>query len=159
MTLFSKDHLHIELVVFEKDAARIHKGQKVEVTIPDMAGKVLEAEVFVVGQSINNDRQINVHAHLPNEEEEAFLVPGMFLEAKVLLDPMDSWVVPSTAVVVSEGKSYVLVQRENAEAGYKLEKVEVETGMESEGMIVLMPNDRLDEKTVILTHGGFNLLP
>lgn len=159
MTIFSKEHMHIELVVFEKDAAKIHTGQKVEVSIPDLPGKIMEAEVFVVGQSINTERQINVHAHLPNEEDEALLLPGMFLEAKLLLDPKDTWVVPSTAVVVSDGVSYLLVQREKTEAGFKLEKVEVETGVESDGLIELMPMEGLDENTVILAHGGFNLLP
>ena len=159
MTVISKEHLHIELVVFEKDAGSIHKGQKVLVTIPDMPGKTLQAEVFVVGQSINNERQINIHAHLPEEEEEAFLVPGMFLEAKLIKDPKEAWVVPTTAVVVSEGASYVLVQREKADSGFKIEKIVVETGLENDGMIELLPNEELDENTVILTKGGFNLLP
>ena len=159
MTIISKEHLHIELVVFEKDAANIHKGQKVLVTIPDVPGKTLEAEVFVVGQSINSERQINVHAHLPDEKEEALLFPGMFLEAKLIQDPKEAWVVPVTSVVVSEGESYVLVQREKTEAGFKLEKIPVKTGLESDGMIELSPNEALDQNTVILTHGGFNLLP
>lgn len=159
MTIISKEHMHIELVVFEKDAANIHKGQKVLVTIPDVPGKVLEAEVFVVGQSINSERQINVHAHLPDEKEEALLFPGMFLEAKLIMDPKEAWVVPVTSVVVSAGQSYVLVQREKTETGFKLEKIAVKTGLESDEMIELLPNEALDEKTVILTHGGFNLLP
>ncbi|MEB2776775.1 efflux RND transporter periplasmic adaptor subunit [Algoriphagus sp. D3-2-R+10] len=159
MTIISKEHLHIELVIFEKDAANIHKGQKVKVSIPDLPGKVLEAEVFVIGQSINNERQINVHAHLPDEKEEDLLVPGMFLEAKLIQDPKEAWVVPVTSVVVSEGESYVLVQREKDETGFKLEKLAVETGLESEGMIELLPNESFDENTVILTYGGFNLLP
>ncbi|SFU15493.1 membrane fusion protein, cobalt-zinc-cadmium efflux system [Algoriphagus locisalis] len=159
MTVISKEHLHIELVVFEKDAGNIHKGQKVLVTIPDIPGKTLEAEVFVVGQSINNERQINVHAHLPDEKEDALLFPGMFLEAKLIQDPKEAWVVPVTSVVVSEGESYVLVQREKTEVGFKLEKIAVKTGLESDGMIELLPNEALDENTVILTYGGFNLLP
>lgn len=159
MTIISKEHLHIELVVFEKDAGNIFKGQKVQVSIPDLPGKTLEAEVFVVGQSINNERQINVHAHLPNEKEESFLVPGMFLEAKLIQEPKDAWIVPVASVIVSEGESYVLVQRETSEAGFKLEKIVVETGLESDGMIELLPNEALDESKVILTHGGFNLLP
>ncbi|WP_192346174.1 hypothetical protein [Algoriphagus sp. Y33] len=51
------------------------------------------------------------------------------------------------------------MQREKAETGFKLEKVAVQTGLESDGMIELLPNEMLDESTVILTHGGFNLLP
>lgn len=159
MTVISKEHLHIELVVFEKDAANIHKGQKVLVTIPDLLGKTLEAEVFVVGQSINNERQINVHAHLSDEDEGSLLVPGMFLEAKLIQDPKEAWIVPVTSVVVSEGESYVLVQREKTEAGFKLEKIAVNTGLESDDMIELLPNEVLDEGRVILTYGGFNLLP
>ena len=159
MTLISTEHMHMELVVFEKDAAHIHKGQKVMISIPDIPGKMLEAEVFVVGKSINNDRQINVHAHLVNEAEETMLVPGMFLEAKLILDPKESWVVPVTSVVMSEGNSYVLVQREKTEAGYKLEKIQVQTGVTDENMIELLPNESFDANTVLLTKGGFNLLP
>ncbi|PZX49146.1 efflux RND transporter periplasmic adaptor subunit [Algoriphagus chordae] len=159
MTIISKEHLHMELVVFEKDAAHVHEGQKVLVSIPDIPGKTLEAEVFVVGQSINNERQINVHAHLINESDEELLVPGMFLEAKLIQDPKETWVIPVTAVVVSEGESYVLVQREKTDTGFKLEKVAVKTGLESDALIELLPNEALDENTLILTHGGFNLLP
>ncbi|MEB2786863.1 efflux RND transporter periplasmic adaptor subunit [Algoriphagus persicinus] len=159
MTLISKEHMHIELVVFEKDVANIHKGQKVQVSIPDLPGKVLHAEVFVIGQSINEERQINVHAHLPDEKEEAFLVPGMFLEAKLILDLKEAWVVPVTSVIASAGESYVLIQREKTESGFKLEKVAVQTGLESNGMLELLPSESLDENSVILTLGGFNLLP
>ncbi|PZX55888.1 cobalt-zinc-cadmium efflux system membrane fusion protein [Algoriphagus ratkowskyi] len=159
MTIISKEHMHVELVFFEKDAANIQVGQRVIITIPDLPGKTLTAEVKMVGQSISQDRQITVHADLPNREEEAMLIPGMFIEARLRLDPKDTWVVPSTAVVVSEGESYVLVQRDKTETGYKLEKVVVKTGIENNEMTELMPNESLDEKTVILTHGGFNLLP
>ena len=76
-----------------------------------------------------------------------------------MLDPKEAWVVPATSVIVSEGESYVLVQREKTETGFKLEKIAVKTGLESDEMIELLPNEALDENTVILTHGGFNLLP
>ncbi|TXE11266.1 efflux RND transporter periplasmic adaptor subunit [Algoriphagus aquimarinus] len=159
MTLISTEHMHMELVIFEKDAARIHKGQKVQISIPDLAGKKLEAEVFMVGKSINSDRQINVHADLINEEDEALLVTGMFVEAKLIMDPKEAWVVPVTSVIASEGQNFVLVQREKTETGFRLEKVAVQTGLTSESMIELLPNESFDANTLILTKGGFNLLP
>ncbi|WP_339706198.1 efflux RND transporter periplasmic adaptor subunit [Algoriphagus aquimarinus] len=159
MTLISTEHVHMELVIFEKDAAKIHKGQKVQISIPDLAGKMLEAEVFMVGKSINNERQINVHADLINEEDEALLVTGMFVEAKLIMDPKEAWVVPVTSVIASEGQNFVLVQREKTEAGYRLEKIPVQTGLTSESMVELLPNESFDANTVILTKGGFNLLP
>ncbi|RAI85802.1 efflux RND transporter periplasmic adaptor subunit [Algoriphagus yeomjeoni] len=159
ITLINTAHMHIELVVFEKDAANIHKGQKVKVTIPDLSNTSLDAEVLVVGQSINNERQINVHADLVNEEDEAKLVTGMFVEAKMIMDPKEAWVVPVTAVVASEGENFVLVQREKTEAGFRLEKIPVQTGLTSDSMIELLPNASFDANTVILAKGGFNLLP
>ncbi|WP_425637649.1 efflux RND transporter periplasmic adaptor subunit [Algoriphagus yeomjeoni] len=159
ITLINTAHMHIELVVFEKDAANIHKGQKVKVTIPDLSNTSLDAEVFMVGQSINNERQINVHADLVNEEDEAKLVTGMFVEAKMIMDPKEAWVVPATAVVAAEGENFVLVQREKTEAGFRLEKIPVQTGLTSDSMIELLPNASFDANTVILTKGGFNLLP
>lgn len=159
MTLIDKEHLHMELVVFEKDAAKLHKGQKVMVTIPDMPGKTMEAEVFVVGQSINEQRQINVHAHLVNESEEKFLVPGMFIEANLEVGASEAWLVPVTAVVNSENESYVLLQKTKANSEYKLEKIKVEIGRQNAEMIEILPNQYLDEKSVILVKGGFNLLP
>jgi cobalt-zinc-cadmium efflux system membrane fusion protein len=159
MTLISTEHMHVELVIFEKDAAKIHKGQKVQISIPDLSGKTLEAEVFMVGKSINNERQINVHADLTNEEDEALLVTGMFVEAKLIMDPKEAWVVPVTSVIASEGQNFVLVQREKTEDGFRLEKVAVQTGLTSESMIELLPNESFDANTVILTKGGFNLLP
>ncbi|HSF55466.1 MAG TPA: efflux RND transporter periplasmic adaptor subunit, partial [Algoriphagus sp.] len=62
VSLLNKEHLHIELILFEKDASRIHTKQKVEVSMPDSPGKSTLAEIYVVGQSINAQRQINVHA-------------------------------------------------------------------------------------------------
>ena len=53
LSLLSRDHIHIELVLFEKDANRVHQGQKVELTSPDKPGEILQAKIYVVGQSIN----------------------------------------------------------------------------------------------------------
>ncbi|WBL41566.1 efflux RND transporter periplasmic adaptor subunit [Algoriphagus halophytocola] len=159
MTLISKEHLHIELVVFEKNATQIHKGQKVQVSIPDLPGKKLVAEVFMVGQSINAERQINIHAHLPEEKEEEMLVPGMFIEAVFQTDPQQAWVLPSTAIINSEGTGYVLVRREQSDAGFQLEKVAVQTGKTNNEGVEIMPNDAISASTVVLTKGGFNLLP
>jgi cobalt-zinc-cadmium efflux system membrane fusion protein len=159
MTLIDMEHLHMELVVFEKDAGKLHKGQKVMVTIPDMPGKTMEAKVFVVGQSINEQRQINVHAHLVNESEEKFLVPGMFIEANLEVDASEAWLVPVTAVVKSNDNSYVLLQQTKTDSTFRLEKIKVVTGRKNEEMIEILPNQFLDKGSVILAKGGFNLLP
>ncbi|MDG1277787.1 MAG: efflux RND transporter periplasmic adaptor subunit [Algoriphagus sp.] len=156
--LISREHLHIELMIFEKDATAIKKGQTVEVRVPELSSEIFIAEVFMVGQSINDARQINVHADFKDESKESLLVPGMFVEGKIQKDPQEAISVPQTAVIESEGKMYVLVLREKNQAGFSLEKVEVETGRMVDGKIELLPNAKLSETDQILIKGGFNLI-
>ena len=156
--LISRAHLHIELIVFEKDATAIKKGQAVEVRIPELSSEIFIAEVFMVGQSINEARQINVHADLKDESKESLLVPGMFVEGKIQKDPQEAIAVPQTAVIESEGKMYVLVLRAKKESGFELEKIEVETGRIGDGKIQLLPNSKLSDADQILVKGGFNLI-
>lgn len=158
VSLISKEHLHMELVVFEKDATTIKKGQTVQVRVPEISAETLEAIVFMVGQSINDMRQINVHADLKDESKESLLVPGMFIEGKIQKDPKSGLSVAQTAVIESEGKMYVLVKRSQNEKGYVLEKIEVQVGRMGDGKIEISPDSKLSSSDEILVKGGFNLL-
>jgi membrane fusion protein, heavy metal efflux system len=158
VSLISKEHLHMELVVFEKDASTIKKGQSVEVRIPELSSEIMMAEVFMVGQSINDARQINVHAHLKDDSKEVLLVPGMFIEGKIQKDPHEGLAIPQTAVIESDGKMYVLVLRGEDESGYSLEKIQVEIGSMGNGKAEVLPNARFSKADQILVKGGFNLL-
>jgi cobalt-zinc-cadmium efflux system membrane fusion protein len=158
VSLISKSHLHIEMSVFEKDAIRIKKGQKVSFYLPDSPGKKYMAEVFVVGQSINEQRFINVHGELLDEAQATQLVPGMYVDANIALDPQQGWSLPSTAVIETEAEFYVLVQKSKTEAGFDLEKVLVKVGRQTADRVEILPVEGITESTVILVKGGFNLL-
>jgi membrane fusion protein, heavy metal efflux system len=158
LSLLSKDHIHIELVLFEKDAGRVHPGQKVEVRSPDSPGDLLLAKVYVVGQSINEQRQINVHSHLIDEKLESKLTPGMFLQARIQLDPKISLAVPEESILEVDQESYILIQKSKTETGFTLEKVKVKPGAKSKHYVAIEPEKSLDSTTVVLVKGGFNLL-
>jgi cobalt-zinc-cadmium efflux system membrane fusion protein len=158
LSLLNKDHLHVELILFEKDAHSVHPGQKVEVSLPDSPGKPLMAKIYLVGQSINAQRQINVHAHLLDEKDEEKLVPGTFVRARVQLDPQESWALPEDALVELDGDYYILVQKAKTTEGYQLTRTKVIPGAKSHSMIAIEPVEGLDEEAVVLVKGGFNLL-
>ncbi|WP_111671869.1 efflux RND transporter periplasmic adaptor subunit [Algoriphagus litoralis] len=158
ISLLNKDHLHIELILFEKDAAQISVGQKLSFTLPDVSGKDYLAEIHVVGQSVNEQRQINVHADLLDEKQGKQLFPGMFVQATIQLDPQQSWALPSDALVESDGEYFVLVQKGKTEQGYRLERVKVNPGVQNKAMTAIEPVPGLDESIIVLVKGGFNLL-
>ena len=158
VTLLSREHIHVELVLFEKDANRVHPGQKVEFISPDKPGEVMQAKIYVVGQSINEQRQINVHAHLLDEKQESKMTPGMFLQARIQLDPQVSLAVPEESVLEVDQDRYILIQKSKTENGYVLEKVKVIPGAKGKHYLAIEPEKALDSATVVLIKGGFNLL-
>lgn len=158
LSLLNKDHLHIELILFEKDASRIHVGQKVLFTQPDQPTNEFLAKIHVVGQSVNEQRQITVHADLEDESEGKRLVPGMFVQARVQLDPQVSWALPEDALIEVNGEYFVLVQKAKTDQGYQLEQVKVTPGARTRSMIAVEPVEGLTESSVVLVKGGFNLL-
>lgn len=158
VSMLSKEHLHIELVLFEKDASKVNAGQKVEVTLPDSPDKTLLAEVYLVGQAVNAERQINVHTHVVDKKEEQKLIPGTFVQGRVRLDPQPALALPEEALVEVDGDYYILLQKEKTAQGYQLDKVKVTPGAKNHGMVAIQPVKSLDESTVVLIKGGFNLL-
>ncbi len=156
--LISREHIHVELVLFEKDASKVHVGQVVEFTSPDRPEEVLKAKVYVVGKSINAQRQINVHAHLLNEKEEAKLTPGMFLQARIQLDPQRSLAVPEESIIEVGEDHYILIQKAKSNGSYTLQKIKVIPGSKGKGYRAIDTEATLDSTTVVLAKGGFNLL-
>ncbi|MBN3583742.1 efflux RND transporter periplasmic adaptor subunit [Algoriphagus aestuarii] len=157
-TLISTEHMHIELNIFEKDAVNVKEGQHVAFTLPDMPGKTFDAKVYVVGKSISEQRLVPVHAHLIDENQEHSLVPGMYLEAKIKLEPQEGWSLPVSSVVAVDGVDYVLVQSGSDEKGFYLDKVEVKLGRQNDDLVEIYPNPKLDGESIILVKGAFTML-
>lgn len=158
LTLLNRDHLHIELIAYEKDASKIRKGQKVRVSIPDLDIQEIMAEVYVISQSINEDRQVLIHAHILDEEFEKSLVPGMYVEAELDLEDRLVKVLPETAVVEVEDEHVILVQSSKSETGFVLDAVKVKVGISKDGYVEVIPITDLDPTKPILTKGAFSLL-
>ncbi|MEY3563952.1 MAG: hypothetical protein RJA23_122 [Bacteroidota bacterium] len=158
LTLMSKEHIHVELILFEKDASKVHVGQIVEFTSPDRPDEVLKAKVYVVGKSINAQRQINVHAHLLDEKEEAKLTPGMFLQARIQLDPQRSLAVPEESIIEVGEDHYILVQKSKSAGAFTLQKIKVTPGAKGKHYRAISTESALDSTVLVLVKGGFNLL-
>lgn len=158
LTLMSKEHIHVELVLFEKDASKVHIGQVVEFTSPDRPDEVLKAKIKVVGKSINAQRQINVHADLIDEKEEAKLTPGMFLQARIQLDPQRSLAVPEESIIEVGEEHYILVQKSKSAGAFTLQKIKVTPGAKGKHYRAIATDVALDSTAVVLIKGGFNLL-
>ena len=79
LTIINKDHLHIELNVFEQDAIALEMGQPVTFYLPDNKSREFEGKIFLIGQSINSD-EVNYVLELSHQENDLFYLKKTKIE-------------------------------------------------------------------------------
>ncbi|MCR9226097.1 MAG: efflux RND transporter periplasmic adaptor subunit [Flavobacteriaceae bacterium] len=156
LEIVDNEHVHLELTVFEKDILKVKKGQKIQFKIPEASDQAFNAEVHLVGTSIDDDkRTIKVHGHL--EGEDGNFLPGMFVDAMIMTDTTKTWSLPEEAVIESEGNHYVLKLTGQREDGYTFERVAVEQGGTFDGFTEVRASG-LNGTDQFLTKGVFDLI-
>jgi len=151
------DHLHLELQVFEKDALMIEVDQRINFRVPESSGQIFYGSVHLVGKSVDgNDRTINVHGHVGEEDEDRF-IPGMFVEAEIETDKDTGLCLPERAVVEVDGEMFVLTRTGENEGDFYFEQQLVETGKSANGWIEIL-NPNLLKGKLILVDGAFSLI-
>ena len=157
MEIIDNDHIHIELSVFEKDIMKVKKDQRITFKIPEASTGTFEAEVHLIGTSINENRTIKVHGHPKDESKNNFLI-GMFVEASIFTDSIAAKAIPSEAIVAIDNSSYVLILESENGDEYTFKQIEVKTGSSYEGYTAIDATNTFDASTRFLTKGVFNLV-
>ena len=158
LTIINKDHLHIELNVFEQDAISLELGQQVTFYLPDNKSREFKGEIFLIGQSINERRMLNIHVHLDDEKEGNLLVPGMFIEAKIGVKSSGNTALPLASVINSNEVNYVLALTKKENDLYYLKKTKVEIGLQDDQMVEIRSEKDFTPNTIFLSKGGFQLI-
>jgi len=154
LEIVNTDHIHIELNVFEKDILTIKKEQEIHFTVPKTSDMIYEAEVHLVGTSIDNDRTIKVHGHL--KDESVSFITGMFVEADIITHSKKTSAIPKSAIVKTEENDFVFVLNNFENETYYLNKIKLKTGLENEKFTEIINAEQLKDKKII-TSGVFML--
>lgn len=157
LDIIQTSHLHLELNVFEKDILKVKQGQKINFTIPEASKELFNAEVHLVGKSIEgNDRTINVHGHL-DENIQQKLMTGMFVEAAIVVDSKKGLAIPAEALIIENNKNFVLLLTQNKNDSYPFKKVVVKVGERSEKFVEILPDNQVNATSKILVKGVFDV--
>lgn len=159
------EHLHAELIIFEKDVPKIKIGQKVRFTLANETAERM-ATVYLIGREISSDRTIRIHCHIDKEDKN--LLPGMYLKAIVEAGSVSVGALPDDAIVDFQGKKYVFVAGEEkgsetkatsaAEEGTHFTMVEITTGNSELGFTeVFLPENWNSGNKVVVT-GAYSIL-
>lgn len=154
-TLFeivSKEHLHIELQVFEKDIAKVRKGQKVYFQSPHLGEQTYEGEVFLIGQTFDvQSKTANVHVHF--EEKDKSFLPGMYVNARIAVGESEALAISEGAVVQEGDESFIFYttdQKDFYQVPIKIKKRE-------ENWVIIELLKEIPENAIVVEQGAIYL--
>ena len=150
-------HLHLDLKVFEKDLTNIGIGQKIFFSLQNDPGRVMEAAIFAIGKALNEaDRTLKVHAEMLQDHEH--LLPGMYVEARIIVEDRKVQALPEDAITLDQGLSYIFIKEEVHEEETHFRKVAVMTGARDFGFVEVTPLEEIAEGDNIVTKGAYFLM-
>jgi membrane fusion protein, heavy metal efflux system len=129
--IVDNEHIHIDLHVYEKDINAIKIGQKVLFSLASNEGVDYEAVVFAIGKAFENDtKSVRVHAEIIAKKHN--LLPGMYVNARIVTDPKTRRVLPDNSIISEGEHEYIFVQTIQKEDDHEAHGHE-EHGHEEEG--------------------------
>lgn len=147
LEIINNEHKHLELVVFEKDVLKLKEGQPILFNIPETSSNKYNAEVHLIGKSIDENRTVKVHGHLEDENEQ--LLVGMFVEADIITNSIQKTALPVSSILEEDNNYFVLVLNDKNEDVYQFEKVKITIGAKNEDWIEVV-NLNLNEKEILI---------
>lgn len=143
--LVNPEDIHLALTLFEKDVPLVEPGQKVKAWLTNHPERIYEASVLLVSKKLDMNRSTVIHCHFEKSNHE--LLPGMFMNASIMVQHNNSMAVPEDAVVRSGDKQFIFVQ-----TGDKIfTMTEVRTGAAENGFILIEAGGAdLSNKTIIV---------
>lgn len=155
LTVTNTEHLHLELKIFENDLPSIKIGQPIKINLQNNSKKTYDAIVHLINRSINaEDRTIDIHGDLVNEDDAKLFAPGMYIETDILTSSDVFDALPNEAVVNIEDAYFALIKQNDTT--YK--KVPVEIGAISNGYTQILNAKDFQKDAKFITNGAFNMI-
>jgi multidrug efflux system membrane fusion protein len=152
VTLTDLTTLYVNFTLPSQMRAQIAVGQRVNVTADAFPGRTFSAEITTIEPQISADtRTMTIQATMPNPDNA--LLPGMFVNAAVVLPPQpDMMVLPETAVDYTLYGDSVYVIREDGKDTkgdpiLKVVRTPIKTGARWDNKVTILeglkPGDRV----------------
>ena len=158
--IVNSDQLFLELTLFEKDADKVARGQKIKFFINNET-EAHEATISQTGKSISNDKTFRVYATVTKPCKN--VLPGMYVNALIKESENLVTALPSDAIVSFDDKDYIFVfDRNKEEAGkpfteYRM--IEVRKGVSEDGYTEVILPEGLELSTAkVVIKGAYSLL-
>lgn len=139
------------LKAFEKDLPFLKKGQKIEAFSNVQPDKKITGVIEYIINNVGQEGFANIICTLDSRMNE--LMPGMYFNAIIEAQSIDSWIISDDAIVSFEGKEYVFVEK----GSQNFEMVEIALGHKEGGKVQIINNQIFIDKKIVVK-GAYTLL-
>lgn len=157
--IVNTDHVHADLMVFEKDVYKVKEGQKISFTIESVPDSQLSAEIYSVGKKFEqNPKAVHVHAEIKSKED--FLIPGMYINGKIHTESKTVKALPEEAIIEEEGKPYIFLAeaRKEEETEWEFRAIEIRTGVSNDGWVEINLLEPLPQGARVAWNNAYYLI-
>lgn len=158
--IVNNEHIHADLMVFEKDVYQVKKGQKVSFTVQSVPDGRLTGKIYSVGKQFEqNPKAVHIHAEI--DQKEGYLIPGMYINGNIYTTDKEVFALPESAIIEDEGKTYMFSaeeHQENGETEWKFTPIEIKTGLEKDGWVEVKLLETLPSDTKVAWNNAYSLI-
>lgn len=150
--------IHADFKVYEKDIYKVKEGQQIYFTVASKPDQLLKAKIHAIGKTFETDpKAIHVHADIHNEDKE--LLPGMYVEGRIVQGEKMALAVPEEAIVKNGEKTFIFLEDKDNEEENKLRfnMIPVNTGMTDLGYVEISLPAGISKDITVVTKGAYIL--
>lgn len=158
--IVNNDHIHADLMVFEKDMNKVKVGQKVNLYLESLEDRMLQANIYAVGKAFEDDPKA-LHIHADIEEKSELLIPGMYVRGQIVTYDNYRYALPEDAVVRENNRYYIFtadVELHDNDTSWIFYPLEVTTGSRDNGWIEIKPLKAIPKGTKVAFDAAYYLM-
>ncbi len=158
-TVSNNTEIHADFKVYEKDIYKVKEGQEIYFTVASKPDELLKAKIHAIGKTFETDpKALHLHADVHNEDKE--LLPGMYVEGRIVQGEKMVYVVPEEAIIKEGEQSFVFildkdVKAEENKLRYKM--TPVSTGITDLGFVEVNFPTNVSKDAKVVTKGAYTL--
>ncbi|HEY9168449.1 MAG TPA: efflux RND transporter periplasmic adaptor subunit [Lutibacter sp.] len=158
-TVSDNAKLHVDIKVYEKDISKVKIGQEIFFTVASKPDQLLKAKVHSIGKTFEIDpKALHVHADMEFKNDD--LLPGMYVEGRIVQGEKLAFAVPEEAIIKEGELSFIFILDEDStkeENKIKFKSIPVTVGVTDLGFVeVNLPAD-VPKTVKVVTKGAYTL--
>ncbi|MGV8814726.1 MAG: efflux RND transporter periplasmic adaptor subunit [Gelidibacter sp.] len=158
-TVSDNSEIHADFKVYEKDIRKVKKGQEIYFTVASKPDELLKAKIHAVGKTFETDpKALHVHADVHNEDKE--LLPGMYVEGRIIQDEKMAFAVPEDAIIKEGAQAFIFILDESGEKEanrMKFKMIPVTIGISDLGYVEVNLPKEIAADVKVVTKGAYTL--